>query len=50
MVRIMTGALLQVSRGKLDKSGILLYLNGKTRDNILITVPACGLYLTEVMY
>ncbi|MBQ4241047.1 MAG: tRNA pseudouridine(38-40) synthase TruA [Oscillospiraceae bacterium] len=50
MVRIMTGALLQVSRGKLDKSGILLYLNGKTRDSILITVPACGLYLTEVMY
>lgn len=50
MVRIMTGALLQVSRGKLDKNDILLYLNGKKRDNLLITVPACGLYLTEVMY
>ena len=50
MVRIMTGALLQVSRGKLDKNDILLYLNGKKRDNLLITVPACGLYLTEVIY
>lgn len=50
MVRIMTGSLLQVSRGKLDKNSIVLYLNGKNRDNLLITVPACGLYLTEVIY
>lgn len=50
MARIMTGSLLQVSRGKLDKSDILLYLNGKPRDSLLITVPACGLYLTEVLY
>jgi tRNA pseudouridine38-40 synthase len=50
MARIMTGSLLQTARGKLDKNDILLYLNGKKRDNLLITVPACGLYLTEVLY
>lgn len=50
MARIMTGSLLQTARGKLNKKDILLYLNGKKRDNLLITVPACGLYLTEVLY
>jgi len=50
MVRIMTGALLQVARGKLTAEDITAYLNGRPRDNRLITAPACGLYLMEVFY
>ena len=50
MVRIMTGALLQCARGKLTAEDLEAYLNGRPRDNLLITAPACGLYLTEVFY
>ncbi|MBR5501469.1 MAG: tRNA pseudouridine(38-40) synthase TruA [Oscillospiraceae bacterium] len=50
MVRIMTGALLQCARGKLTAEDLKAYLNGRPRDNLLITAPACGLYLTEVFY
>ena len=50
MARIIVGALLQTVRGKLSKEDLISYLNGKERDNLLITVPACGLYLTEVFY
>ena len=51
MARIMAGALLQTAAGKLDEKTIGEYLDGgKPRDNLLITLPACGLYLTEVLY
>ncbi|MBQ3412402.1 MAG: tRNA pseudouridine(38-40) synthase TruA [Oscillospiraceae bacterium] len=50
MARIIVGALLQTVRGKLCREDLELYLNGKPRDNLLITAPACGLYLTEVYY
>ena len=50
MVRILVGSLLQYSNGKISEEDIKEYLSGKARDNRLITVPACGLYLTEVYY
>ena len=50
MARIIVGALLQTVRGKLSREDLGLYLNGKARDNLLITAPACGLYLSEVYY
>ncbi len=50
MARIMAGALLQTVSGKLTAEDIRAYLDGKPRDNLLITLPACGLYLTEVYY
>lgn len=50
MARIIVGALLQTVKGKLSREDLESYLNGKERDNLLITVPACGLYLTEVFY
>jgi len=50
MARVMSGALIQTARGKLDRDGINAYLSGRPRDSLLITVPACGLYLTEVRY
>ena len=50
MARIMAGALLQTVSGKLDRDRIGEYLAGRPRDNLLITLPACGLYLTEVLY
>ena len=50
MARIMAGALLQTVSGKLDGEDIKAYLDGRPRDNLLITLPACGLYLTEVIY
>ena len=50
MARIMAGALLQTVSGKLKDQDIKAYLDGRPRDNLLITLPACGLYLTEVFY
>lgn len=50
MARIIAGALLQYSRGKITLQEIEEYLNGKSRDNLLLTLPAYGLYLKEVYY
>ena len=50
MARIIVGSLLQVSKGKLTCSDLKNYLDGKSRDNLLPTLPACGLYLREVYY
>ena len=50
MARILVGALIQCSRGKITPDDIDEYLNGRKRDNLLITVPAYGLYLKEVYY
>ncbi len=50
MARIIAGALIQVNRGKLTVSDLEAYLNGRPRDNLLLTLPAHGLYLSEVFY
>lgn len=50
MARIIAGALIQVNRDKLSVDDIEAYLNGRQRDNLLLTLPAHGLYLAEVFY
>lgn len=50
MARIMAGALCQIANGKISPEEISEYLNGRPRDNKLITLPPYGLYLTEVYY
>ncbi len=50
MARIIVGCLIQCNRGKISLDDIDKFLNGKERNNLLITVPAHGLYLREVYY
>ena len=50
MARIIVGCLIQCNRGKVSSADIDEYLNGRERNNLLITVPAYGLYLREVYY
>ena len=50
MIRIMTGVLVEVGRGKIDKKYVMEMLRKKTRDDNCNTLPACGLYFLEVKY
>ncbi len=50
MVRIMTGTLLLVAKGKIEPCQIADITNSKCRKNAGSTVPACGLYLNKVEY
>ncbi len=50
MVRIITGAMVDVGLGKLSKSDIERILEGKKRTNAFQTAPACGLFLEKVFY
>ena len=50
MIRIMTGVLVEVGRGKIDKQYVIDMLKKKTRDDNCNTLPACGLYFLEVKY
>ena len=50
MIRIMTGVLVEVGRGKIDKNYVMDMLKKKTRDDNCNTLPACGLYFLEVKY
>lgn len=50
MVRKIVGTLVEVSRGKLTKSGVKNILLGKDRRLSGRTAPACGLTLLEVIY
>ena len=50
MIRIMTGVLVEVGRGKIDKNYVIDMLKKKTRDDNCNTLPACGLYFLEVKY
>lgn len=50
MVRIITGTLLNAAIGKISVSDIPEIICSKDRSLAGITVPACGLYLEEVIY
>ena len=50
MVRAIVGTLLQVGNGKVKVEDIIKIIESKNRSNAGSSVPACGLYLTEVKY
>ena len=49
-VRIMTGTLVDVGKGKMEPSAIKSIIEMKDRDKAGVTAPAHGLYLKEVIY
>lgn len=50
MVRIMTGTLIDISRGAIEKGTISQIIDGKDRKRAGVTAPAHGLYLNKVNY
>ena len=50
MVRAVVGTLLQVGNGAMHPYGIHAIIGSKNRSNAGTSVPACGLYLTQVRY
>jgi tRNA pseudouridine38-40 synthase len=50
MVRAITGTLLDIGKGKRKSESILDLIEEKKRADAGISVPACGLFLTEIEY
>jgi len=50
MVRAIVGTLMMIGKGELSPEGIRNIIESKNRSNAGTSVPACGLYLTEVKY
>lgn len=50
MIRIMTGVLLEVGRGRLKPDDVLTILAAKKRPDKCETAPSCGLYFLETKY
>jgi tRNA pseudouridine38-40 synthase len=50
MVRAIVGTCLMVGRNEIEPEGIRQIIESKNRSNAGTSVPACGLYLTEVKY
>jgi tRNA pseudouridine38-40 synthase len=50
MVRAIVGTLLLVGKGEMQPEEIRDIIESKNRSNAGMSVPACGLYLTEVKY
>jgi tRNA pseudouridine38-40 synthase len=50
MVRAIVGTLMMVGRGEVPVEGIRDIIQSKNRSRAGTSVPACGLYLTEVKY
>ena len=50
MVRAIVGTMLMVGKGEIHPEGIRQIIQSKNRSNAGTSVPACGLYLTEVKY
>ncbi|WP_285009329.1 tRNA pseudouridine(38-40) synthase TruA [Pedobacter faecalis] len=50
MVRAVVGTLIRVGKGEIDLQGVRTILESKNRSAAGQSVPACGLYLTEVQY
>jgi tRNA pseudouridine38-40 synthase len=50
MVRAIVGTLIQVGRKEMEPEAIRGIIESKNRCNAGTSVPACGLYLTEVQY
>jgi tRNA pseudouridine38-40 synthase len=50
MVRAIVGTLMMVGRKEMEPEGIRDIIESKNRSNAGTSVPACGLYLTEIKY
>jgi tRNA pseudouridine38-40 synthase len=50
MVRAIVGTLLMVGKGDIEPEAVRAIIESKNRSNAGTSVPACGLYLTEVKY
>ena len=50
MVRMLSGALVGVGRGKIRKSDLQEALDSGVRGNLFESAPACGLFLDKVFY
>lgn len=50
MVRAIVGTLIDIGRGKISIEDFKTIINSKNRSNAGFSVPAKGLYLTEVIY
>lgn len=50
MVRAIVGTMVDIGKGKLSADGLHSIIESKNRSNAGASVPACGLYLTEVKY
>ncbi len=50
MVRVMTGTLVEVGRGRLTPADVARYIKDKNRNGCGATAPAAGLYLDRVFY
>lgn len=50
MVRAVVGTLLQVGRHEIEPYEVRPIIQSKNRSKAGVSVPACGLYLTEVIY
>lgn len=50
MVRAIVGTLMQVGRKEIRPEDVRAIIQSKNRSNAGTSVPACGLYLTEVKY
>jgi len=50
MVRAIVGTLLQVGNHTIEPEAVSAIIESKNRSNAGVSVPACGLYLTEIKY
>lgn len=50
MVRIICGTLLEIAKGNLSPEEIVAIIDSRNRSLAGATLPACGLYLTDVKY
>jgi len=50
MVRAIVGTLLMVGKHEIEPEAVRTIIESKNRSNAGTSVPACGLYLTEVLY
>ena len=50
MVRAIVGTLLMVGKSEMQPEAIRQIIESKNRSNAGMSVPACGLYLTEIKY
>jgi tRNA pseudouridine38-40 synthase len=50
MVRAIVGTLIQVGKKEIEPEDVHAIIRSKNRSNAGTSVPACGLYLTEVVY
>ncbi|NEU09889.1 tRNA pseudouridine(38-40) synthase TruA [Flavihumibacter sp. R14] len=50
MVRAIVGTLIKVGKGEIEPEAVRQIIESKSRSNAGMSVPACGLFLTEVKY